>query len=124
LPDLTTVAIVLDPEYGGRVAAIQSEMRVWIVRSRTNEATYDGRRSVDPNSAIFKVHNEDAREDNLIGVLQDIENHFGSDATAEPYRRIRVIGLPLNASIAARLSAVGFAGFTSTADGFMASVTE
>jgi len=80
---------------------------------------------VDANSAIFSVHDEDAREDNLIGVLPDIENHFGSETNhTQPYRRIRVIGLPLSAGIAARLRAAGFSRFTPTADGFMASACD
>jgi len=40
----------------------------------------------------------------------------------EPYRRIQVIGLPLSASVAARLSEVGFGAFEPTAEGFLANL--
>jgi len=81
LPDLTTVAVVLDPEYGRRDETIQSEMPVWIVRSPTNEVAYDWRRSISANSAIFEVRDAEGREENRVGVLGDIDDHFGSWST-------------------------------------------
>jgi hypothetical protein len=119
------VAIVVDPELGGRVAELRATSPAWVVSSPANLAAWGRSASLEPNSAIFKATNTEARRDNLFAQLDDVELHFGADSYPEnPYVGIHVIGLKLTKEIEADLARHGFGRFREMVDGFEADLAE
>lgn len=119
--DIKTVAIVLDPELGEGVADVLRRYPAWVVDTPTNRPFWDSSISVRGNSAIFRVNDPQQRLQNLIDALPDVEDHFGPDSDpADPYERIRVIGLALTTQTEEKLREQGFEDFHETDGGFEA----
>jgi hypothetical protein len=117
------VAVVMDPALGDRVAELRAAAPVWVVDSLVNRAAWGRSNLLEPNSAIFKSLDPEARADNLIAQLDDIDLHFGADSYPEnPYVGIQVVGLALSEQVEAELRQRGFERFRETEDGFEADV--
>ena len=84
-------------------------MPVWAVKSSANSVAWIPESSRFSNSALFSVEDVEARTENLIGALADVEDHFGPDSFPQnPYTAIYVIGIDLSAAIRERLASEGF----------------
>jgi|SRR5579862_275323 len=117
------VVAVVDPELGERLARFERHA-VWVVDTPSNRSVWS-RLKPKPNSAIFNVANPEARAENLMGQLDDIDLHFGPDSFPEsPYVGISVIGLALTDEVKAKLSEYGFKSFQANEDGFEADLTQ
>lgn len=111
----------MDPELGDRVALLRATQPVWVVDSPVNAAAWGLGKSLEPNSAIFKVQDPEARADNLLAELDDVDLHFGPDSyPSNPYVGNRVIGLTLTQQVESELKQRGFSHFRETDDGFEA----
>jgi hypothetical protein len=117
------VAVVVDPALGDRLAELLATAPVWIVDSPVNAAAWSRSKSLESNGAMFKTLDPEARAENLIAELDDIDLHFGVDSYPEnPYVGIRVVGLALSEQVEAELRQRGFERFRETEDGFEADV--
>ena len=115
------VAIVVDPDYGSRLRSLGVKMPVWAVKSSANSVAWIPESSRFSNSALFSVEDVEARTENLIGALADVEDHFGPDSFPQnPYTAIYVIGIDLSAAIRERLASEGFENFRQAENGFEA----
>jgi hypothetical protein len=114
------VYVILDPEYGQNIAALAVGAKVWLVDSPANRTAWNEREPCSLNSAIFKTSDSNARAENLLAELPNIEDHFGPYSSSIPYRVLEVIGLSLAADMESALRAHGFDGFVTTTDGFEA----
>jgi hypothetical protein len=118
--DKLTVAIVLDPSLGEGLADVLARYPAWVVDTPANRTFWDAAKPVE-NSAMFRVTDTQQKLNNLLTALPDIEDHFGPDSyPSRPYRRIRVLGLPLTSDVEKRLRERGFEGFGKMVDGFEA----
>ena len=117
------VAVVVDPALGDGVAELRATSPVWLVDSPVNAAAWRRSKSPEENGAIFKTLDPEARAENRIAQLDDIDLHFGADSYPEkPYVGIRVVGLALSEEVEAELQQRGFERFRQTEDGFEADI--
>lgn len=115
------MAIVVDPELGDRVAELRAAGPAWVINSPVNLTAWRASASLEPNSAIFSTSDADAREDNLLAQLDDVDLHFGTDSYPDnPYIGIRVFGLSLSEQVERQLKGRGFRAFRQTTEGFEA----
>lgn len=116
------VTVVLNPELGDKLAELWVAQPVWAVSSPANLAAWNRSEQREPNSALFRVSNTEARWDNLKSQLDDIDLHFGLDSHPEnPYVGIRVLGLALDGQVEEQLrSSYGFTNFRLIDGGFEA----
>lgn len=113
------VVVVLDPEYGDKIAELPSTQPAWIVDSPQNAAPWTRANAAKRNTTTFSVTDPDARVNNLVAQLDNIDLHFGIDSYPEnPYVGIGVIGLALSDEVEAALRQYGFADFRQTEEGF------
>jgi hypothetical protein len=98
------VAIVVDPELGDQVAELRAARPVWVIDSPVNRVAWYESESEEPSSAIFSASDAEARKDNLLARLDDVDLHFGADSYPDsPYVGIRVFGLSLSEQVEGQL---------------------
>ena len=120
------VCIVVDREFGERLAEIERSVPVWIVGTPTNKAVAQRLWKENPREnhltgiTTFNDGASFAREDVLVGILQTIDLHHGPYSADPPYTIIEVIGTSLRSTIEKEMSAYGFNEFKATAEGFIA----
>ena len=118
-----TVALVLDPDFGPRLATLQAQYPIWAVRSPENESFWRREREAYSGITVFSAKDLYDRFGNLLGALPDIEDHFGPSTFREdPYQRLLVIGLGLTAEVEELMRPHGFDKFKSVEGGFCAHV--
>jgi hypothetical protein len=118
------VVVVVDPALGDKVAELRATAPVWVVNSQINAAAWGRAESLEPNSTMFAAVDQEARADNLIAQLDDIDLHFGVDSYPEnPYVGIRVTGLALSDEVEAALKQYGFDDFRWADGGFEADLS-
>ncbi len=121
MTDDSLVALVVDANYGSRLRDLDARMPIWAIRSPTNESAWNPGKSAHQNSALFKADSADATNDNVIGALVDIDEHFGAHSfPGNPYVGILVIGATLSADLKTALEENGFKRFRETDEGFEA----
>ena len=118
-----TVYVVVDPDCGDRIRELKRRVALWAVESSANRQAWDNAESAHPNSAMFKTEDIDARFENLIAQLSDIDEHFGPLSTSKPFETIQVIGLELTPEMRPDLERMGLSDIQRTVDGFRARVT-
>jgi len=119
--------VVVDREYGEKLAALEPGIPVWIVDTPINKPVaqrlWKERPGADYRSGIttFTTTEQSSPEDILIGELDTIDLHHGLYSADPPYTVLKVNGTPPSDRIRAELSAYGLEEFHETADGFTAS---
>jgi hypothetical protein len=120
------VCVVVDREFGERLAEIESGVPVWIVDTPVNKPVAQRLWKERPHEShltcitTFDDWNPVSPEDLLIGELHMIDLHHGSYSTDTPYTILEVFGAPLSERIKVELSEYGFNEFHPTAAGFSA----
>jgi len=120
------VCIVVDPEFGERLAALTLGVPVWIVDTPANKLVaqrlWKERPQHDHLTGITTFHfrADASREEILIGELETIDLHHGSYSADPPYTQIEGFGTPLSDKIKAGLADYGFDEFSPTPTGFLA----
>ncbi|WP_163012918.1 hypothetical protein [Burkholderia stabilis] len=124
-----TVALIVDPESGERIrdiAAVASH--TWVVTSAVNDAVATRIRHALPaptgqaaeGSVTTFLHDGDDRESWCAGILDAMDEHHNERSHHGGYAILEVYGTPLSERLRQDLSALGFARFASTAEGFRA----
>jgi hypothetical protein len=122
------VVVVVDRNFGERLARLSPGVPVWIVDTPANTpvarrlwkerpesnhltgiTTYDGqKRGVDVSP-----------EESLLNQLPSIDLHHGAYSAKRPYLQLEVIGTPLSDKLKIALGEYGFREFSATNEGFM-----
>jgi hypothetical protein len=124
------VYVVVDREFGDRLAGLERGVPVWIVDTPTNKPVaqrlWKERPDDDHLTGIttFDDLKSSSPEDMLIAELYMIDLHHGSQSADPPYIDIEVIGTPLTSKAKDKLSEYGFNEFYANSGGFTARRTE
>lgn len=120
------VYVIVDPDFGEKLAQLERGVPVWIVDSPTNKPVVQRSLSERPNEShltgITAFTNLDglSPEDMLLRKLDTIELHHGPYSANPAYSVIEVLGTQLTAAAKNRLSEYGFDEFQITSTGFVA----
>jgi hypothetical protein len=124
--------VVVDPEYGDRLASCVRQAPVWVVASPVNTPACERLRRIHQTidhreiGAITacSVSDVDCRVENLIGMLSTLELHHGEfrdEVLSFPKGFVLgVIGIPPGDRVTTALQEFGFSTFTPTQSGFRA----
>jgi len=89
-----TIALILDPVFGEKIAPLAEVMPVWVVESAINNEAVDILRPKFQNGHItkFLVMVDEKPSDTMRRVLYAIEEHHGVASQVEPYDTLEVYG--------------------------------
>jgi hypothetical protein len=128
--------VVVDPEYGGRLAMASRIAPVWAIAILDNKEAARRIRGAEPAGdhrekgavTCYEGGGTDDRFADLISVLPALEEHhaqIAGDRFSFPrYFTLRVIGLALSDRAVEALRGLGFSSFFEIADGFEARISE
>lgn len=120
------VLVVLNREYGARLADLAQTGPVWIVDTPPNRGVAESIWAAAPGRShlggvtTFKFAPESSDQDILISQLNTIDLHHGEYSSDPPYTILEIIGTHLTSRLKAELSEFGFHEFEETSDGFRA----
>lgn len=120
------VYVIVDREFGEKLAALEPGAPVWIVDTPTNKPVAQRLWNERPDQSYltgittFDDVNSASPDDLFTAELDTIDLHHGSDSADPPYTVIEVIGTPLTAKAKNALSAYGFNEFHENLKGFTA----
>ena len=129
---MTSLIVILDPDYAKRLENAAGVAPVWIVDSEPNRPACERLWESDPHldyrekGAItcFETSNPEDRLGSLLGILPDLETHHGEmreDEFVFPNGFVlEVVGLALADNVTEALRESGFTSFAETYDGFQA----
>ena len=121
-----TVRVVVDPNFGERLAALPSGDPVWVIDSPLNTPVahrlWRERPAVDHRTGIttFRSGASESPESELLSQLQTIDLHHGEYSADPPYLVLEVFGCSPSELVCAELSEIGFSIQSTTAEGFVA----
>jgi hypothetical protein len=121
------VYVVVDREFGEKLAELGRSVPVWMVDTPINKPVvqrfWNERPDQDHLTGIttFNDLNSLSPEEMLLGHLDTIELHHGSQSADPPYTVIEVFGAQLTPNAKNVLSEYGFDTFQITSAGFTAS---
>ena len=124
--DLTTIAIVLDPEYGSELLAVAPRHPVWIVDSPANrpmiEAVWAERRAakVPREVNVFRAIDGLSPAEHVAALMRSVDAAHGPSAQDPAYRTLIVEGVALDDALNALLLARGATSTRTTRRGFTA----
>ena len=127
MPDTPyTVLVVLDRDFGERLASLAPETPVWIIGSPSNTPIAHRLWKERPASnhlngvTVFNGFKDGTPEEILLNELDTIDLHHGQHSADPPYARLVILGVPLTDSVKDALEALGFESFQQEAAGFSA----
>ncbi|HTG27994.1 MAG TPA: hypothetical protein VK818_07195 [Methylomirabilota bacterium] len=121
------VYVVVDREFGEKLAKLERGVPVWIIDTSANKLVaqrfWNARSDENHLTGIttFSDLNSLSPEEMLLGHLDTIELHHGSLSANPPYTVIEVFGMQLTAKAKNVLSEYGFNAFQIALTGFTAS---
>lgn len=120
------VVLVLEPEYGEKLAQLATDSEVWVVDTPTNRAaaseywkqnsTHLARLGI----TTFKFSPDASRLETFLAILETVDLHHAGYSSNPAYSELGIIGLPLTRPAIQALRELGFAKFESSAEGFRA----
>jgi hypothetical protein len=123
---MNKVALVLEPDYGGKLASLAAISHVWVVDTPANRAAASAYRALNPKHKLeagvttFKASENASRLETCLGILVTVDLHHGEYSSTPPYSELEVIGVPLTNEVKSAIRDLGFGGFEATAEGFRA----
>jgi hypothetical protein len=124
------VYVVVEREFGEKLAELERGVPVWIVDTPTNRPVaqrfWNERPGADNLTGIttFNDQNFASPAEMMLGQLHTIELHHGFDSANPPYTVIEVIGAQLTPEAKNAFFEYGFNFFHTTLTGFIASRAE
>lgn len=115
------VAIVVDPDFGERLADLSRRMPVWICDTPTNHAVAETSRRLirpQPDITTFDFSASASPETTFLDVVADVDLHHGEYSKERPWTDLHVFGVTLTPTIQDALSGYGIHNFSSTPTGF------
>ena len=120
------VIVVVDPNFGKRLASLPPAVPVWVVRTPVNQAAAHELReanlSVQPTRSIttFTAAGSENPEEWCLSILDQVDLHHGSYSQQPPYNQIRFIGAKPSDDLRQALAGLGFTTISLEAHGFLA----
>lgn len=124
--DLTTVAIVLDADFGARLPELATRMPVWIVDTPGNRPSIESewtrrrRDGAERELSVFRMIEGLSPGEHIIALLRTIEAAHGAAAQDPPFATLLVYGAALDGATTTALHAAGADASAATDDGFRA----
>ncbi len=116
----TTVAIVVDPDFGDSLSALADQMPVWIAHTPPNRAMAESLSSrADSKITTFRVVGDDPAEWCRI-ILPQVLLHHGEYSQSPPIDSIEVFGTRATPSLRDAFSKHGLTISSEKPDGFRA----
>jgi hypothetical protein len=107
------VAIVVDPEFADRLAALSSRLHVWVCDTPANRAAAQSIWGDDPiydlesGVTTFEFAPDASRPEVVEAVLGDVDLHHGEFSHDPPWSVIEVVGCSSTDSLSAAFAAFG-----------------
>lgn len=126
--DLTTVAIVLESDFGARLHELASRMPVWIVDTPGNRSSIESewarrrRDGAERELSVFRMIEGLSPNDHVVALLRTIEAAHGAAVQDPPFATLLVYGASPDATVTAALDALGGGVPEATDDGFRATI--
>lgn len=120
------VYVVVDRQFGERLAEVEPGAPVWIVATPAKKPVakriWEKRPTENHLTGVTTFNDQPSAspEEILLSELDTIDLHHGPHSADPPYTIIEVFGTPLTAKLQSELSAYGFNEFHPTASGFTA----
>ena len=120
------VCIVVDRNFGERLAELARGVPVWIVDTPSNKAVAQRLWKERPNEShltgitTFDDTESSSADELLIAELDSIDLHHGVHSADPPYTELEVLGARLTDTAKQALAAYGFAKFHENSIGFTA----
>ena len=122
-----SVALVVDPLFGERLAELSSRVHVWIVDTPTNRAVAEriwreagGVASLERGITTFKADAQSSRADIAAAQLPSIDLHHGEYSHSPPWSVIEIYGTNPTPGLVIRLREFGLTEITHGSGFFMA----
>jgi hypothetical protein len=119
------VWLVVDPEFGERLARLPEREPVWVIDSKKNTEVAKRLRMerVNPTHlegiTTFTPFTYGA-DQQVLRILDTIDLHHGEYSADPPYSVVEVYGSPLTEAIERAFRGLGFVDFRPTSNGFIA----
>jgi hypothetical protein len=116
----SSVAIVVDPDFGDRLPSLADQMSVWIADTPTNRTVAESLWShAGSNITTFRVVGDDATEW-CRAILPQVELHHGEYSQSPAFDSIEVFGADATPNLRDAFSKYGFTISSERPDGFRA----
>jgi len=119
----TSVALVVDPEYGERLQGLVERMPIWALNSTTNRAATEWIWEKDPETrrriTLFDVPDFPVDTQEFIGIVASIDAQR-TKHSHPPVRDLEVIGMGVYPDLNGALLEFGFQSVETTVSGFKA----
>lgn len=122
--DFSTVAIVLDADFGAQLHELASRIPVWIVDTPGNRLSIESewtrrrRDGAERELNVFRMIDGLSASDHIAALLRTIDKQHGAGAEDGPFATLLVIGAFADAAPIAALRAVGGGLPVETSNGF------
>jgi hypothetical protein len=120
------VFVVVDRDFGQRLAELAQTGPVWIMDTTANHTVAQQFWTANPNCShlegvtTFQFQDASSPEDVLLNELDTIDLHHGVYSSNPPYTVIEVIGTSISDKVKNSLAHFGFHQFEPTPQGFRA----
>jgi len=121
------VALVVDPEFGERLADLSRRIHVWVLGTPTNRRVAErvwrearGVHSLESGITTFEESPDAAAEEIVRRQLPTIDLHHGAQSHSPPWSVLEVYGAPPTTALRAVLSEYGLTDVQATPHGFVA----
>jgi hypothetical protein len=109
----TLVRIVVDAEFGERLAELPEDAPIWIVNSAKNTPVAHRLWSERPKPSrlgitTFGQGTPLSGEDELLGILDIIDLHHGEQSASPPYSKIKIYGCSNSAQVTEAIKGINF----------------
>ena len=119
------VAIVVDGEFGDRVAIVCAGSAVWVAgRNQRSVVEELRRREVPYVITVFNYEPALSSAETFASILPVVDEHHGSLSCDPPYHRLIVYGARLNETAKRALESIDFRPEAVTVDGFTATALQ
>lgn len=125
----TKVGLVVDRNFGQRVAALARSFHVWIIESPGNTPFIKAFWNGEPQSpdgdplasgiTSFTADDKESPEDACARIAGDVDEHHGEFAQDPPWSELEVFGVKLSDKLMEAFKAIGATSFEPTPDGFI-----
>jgi len=124
---INKVTLVLEPDFGDRLASLAAISHVWIIDTPANHTVASEYWAQNPKSEVetgiitFKSPENESRWESCLKMLDTIDLHHGEYSSNPPYSVFEVIGAPLTQALKSAIEGLGFRNFEPMIEGFRAS---
>ena len=96
--DFSTVAIILDPDFGSQLGELASRMPVWVVDTPGNRASIESewarrrRDGAERELSVFRMIDGLSHGEHIAALLRTIDAHYGEASDDGPFETLLVLG--------------------------------